>query len=363
MKRRTLLAALTAMILAAGVRPVFAGELNVGDTAPKIEVKEWIKGEPVTAFESGKIYVVEFWATWCGPCRTSIPHLTQLQKKYPNVRFIGVSVWENDQSRVKPFVAEMGEKMNYTVASDIVPEGGNGNAGAMAKNWMTAAAQNGIPTAFVVNGEGKVAWIGHPMTMDKPLADIVEGKWDVTKAAEEFRTRAAMERKMQAIGADYSAATKDGDFKKAVSVLDAAIAEDPKMETTLGNAKYSTLIRSGDAEAADGYLKRLVTVVFKDDPDQLNSIAWGIVDPAARRKPTKNAQAMALTAAKRANELTGGKKPEILDTLAKAYFDNGDRKNALATQEKAVAYAKGTAMEGDAEIAARLEMYRKAVKP
>ena len=144
--------------------PVSRAEtLGVGDAAPKLNVKSFVKGEPVSAFEPGKNYVVEFWATWCGPCKTSIPHLTELQKKNPGVTFIGVSIWEDDQEQVKPFVDEMGDKMAYRVAVDSIPDKEKADEGAMAKTWMTAADQNGIPTAFIVNKEGKIAWIGHPM--------------------------------------------------------------------------------------------------------------------------------------------------------------------------------------------------------
>src|SRR5882724_10852622 len=112
-----------------------AAPLSLGDPAPKIEVKEFVKGGPVKSFEKGKIYVVEFWATWCGPCRTSIPHLSELQKKHKDVVFIGVSVFERDPSKVKPFVEEMGEKMAYRVATDDAEEG-KASEGKMAKNWM-----------------------------------------------------------------------------------------------------------------------------------------------------------------------------------------------------------------------------------
>jgi thiol-disulfide isomerase/thioredoxin len=167
---------------------VSAEGLSVGDPAPKLQVKEFVKGEAVKSLEKDKIYVVEFWATWCGPCRVSIPHLTELQKKHKNVVFIGVSVYERDPSKVKPFVEKMADQMDYRVAMDDAPEG-KANNGKMAVNWMSAASQNGIPTAFIVNGEGKVAWIGHPSQMDAPLASIVAGKWDLAKAAADFKNR------------------------------------------------------------------------------------------------------------------------------------------------------------------------------
>jgi thiol-disulfide isomerase/thioredoxin len=179
--------AAVAVLLGVSVLSASAEGLAVGDKAPNLKVRGFVKGNPVTKFDKGKVYVVEFWATWCGPCRATIPHLTELQKKHKDVTFIGVSVFENDQAKVKPFVKEMGDKMAYRVALDSVPAGKPRNEGAMAKNWMIAAGQKGIPTAFIIDGEGRIAWIGHPATMDDPLDKIVAGKWDLKAAADAFR--------------------------------------------------------------------------------------------------------------------------------------------------------------------------------
>ncbi|MEI8022274.1 MAG: TlpA disulfide reductase family protein, partial [Schlesneria sp.] len=104
---------------------VSAQELTIGSKAPKLEVKDFIKGDEVKSFEKGKIYVVELWATWCGPCLKTIPHLTDLQKKHKDVTIIGVAIMQEDQSVVPDFVEKMGKEMNYRVAIDLVPEDGD----------------------------------------------------------------------------------------------------------------------------------------------------------------------------------------------------------------------------------------------
>jgi uncharacterized protein (TIGR03435 family) len=55
-----------------------SGEPKVGDRAPELHASSWLKGEPVERFEPGKVYVLEFFATWCGACRAAIPHLNEL---------------------------------------------------------------------------------------------------------------------------------------------------------------------------------------------------------------------------------------------------------------------------------------------
>src|ERR1043165_6752161 len=58
----------------------------------------------------------------------------------------------------------------------------------MSKSWMSASSSNGVPTAFVVNGEGKVAWIGHPMTgLEEAVAEVKSGKQDLAAAAAKYR--------------------------------------------------------------------------------------------------------------------------------------------------------------------------------
>jgi thiol-disulfide isomerase/thioredoxin len=164
---------------------VAARDLSVGDPAPSLQVSRWITGAKVERLERGKVYVLDFWATWCGPCIESFPRLTRLQKKYADkgVTVIGVSIWEEDEGAVEPFVKARSDAMGYSVAVDDVPantveQGRRGRGdGKVATAWMRAAGKNLIPTVFIVGRDGRIAWIGGPNEMDEPLERVVAGNW------------------------------------------------------------------------------------------------------------------------------------------------------------------------------------------
>ncbi|MEP7376212.1 MAG: TlpA disulfide reductase family protein [Chitinophagaceae bacterium] len=143
--------------------------LKVGDKAPKLTVIEWIKGNAVKEFKKGKVYVVEFGATWCKPCIESIPELTTLQKKFKDrVSVISVFVMELDRERgktkkpayvkkVEEFVNKRKSQMDYDVAVDNPEQ-------LTANTWLRAAGITGIPCSFVIDKNSRIAWIGNDIT-------------------------------------------------------------------------------------------------------------------------------------------------------------------------------------------------------
>jgi thiol-disulfide isomerase/thioredoxin len=152
--------------------------LNIGDPAPPLRVRSWIKGTPVQQLKKGQVYVVELWATWCAPCRCAMPHLSALSQKYSGkVTIIGIDIMESKTTsveKVKNFVDSMGHRMDYNVAAE--------ESYFMESGWLDASGEGGIPKSFVVNAEGRIAWIGHPKDLDKVLFEIVNNCWDIKEA-------------------------------------------------------------------------------------------------------------------------------------------------------------------------------------
>lgn len=277
-----------------------------------------MKGDPV-AFEKGKIYVVEFWATWCGPCVASMPHLSELQDAYKDkVTFVGVTKEDehNTLEAVEAMVKERGPGMGYTVAWD--------DAGKTYDAYMKAAGQNGIPCSYVVDGDGKIAYIGHPVTLDLVLAWLVAGTWDPAQGPAKM-------------GALYQRAQEifQMDRSMAFPALVTFEKENPEMAPMIEEAKFHLLLRAGKTADASAVGAKMVEKGIRfNSPEKLNQVAWTIVDPATDLKDRD--LDLAMKAAQKAVELTKGEDGAILDTLARAHYWKGDLAKAIEIQTKAV---------------------------
>ena len=321
---------LTGVALAVAARTADA-KLTVGDPAPKLLVAKWVQGDPVKAFDTNHVYIVEFWATWCGPCRATIPHLNELYQKFKDkgVIAIGQDVWDQDDG-VAAFVKKMGDQMTYRVALDDKSQETNG---FMAVNWMKAAEQNGIPTAFVIDKQGRIAWIGHPMGLDeKTLEEILADKFDIAAFAAEYERQQMAQKQDMELRIKLTKAIKNKDWDAAETTIAEMKKSEPAMGDSLDTVRFSILL--GRKNYTDAYkLAESLSDAHPKNAMLQNSLAWTI---ATQPGLEKRDLALAEKAALRANEATQDKEPAVLDTLARVQFMNGKKTEAIATEQKAV---------------------------
>lgn len=121
---------------------------QIGQPAPEISAKEWINlKDPLRLADlRGKVVVLEFWATWCGPCIDGIPHLNELQRKRAGKDFQLLTFVQEGHQTIDRFLQR--NHIEYAIG--------------LASTTQADYGIRGIPHAFVIDREGKVVWHGHP---------------------------------------------------------------------------------------------------------------------------------------------------------------------------------------------------------
>lgn len=377
--------------------------LTIGSKAPELNIEHWVsngKGafKPVTKFEKDKVYVVEFWATWCGPCVASMPHLVELQTKLgKKVQIISIS--DEDIETVNGFLARDYKAQGGDAATAPKTYAELTSAYCLTADpdrschtaYMEAAGQNGIPCAFIVGKDQMIEYIGHPMQMDEPLTKILEGTWDRKAFAEEFQEQQKLNMAMSQV-MRLARSNPEGAIEKLNEVLKGVKSKDIKLQLTM--MKIQLLAQSEKTKEAletiDGLIQdpsnkevktqlqmmrvQLVLMtgtpkqisetaneLFKNadaDPQMINFVAWSIVEQTEAGKLEDKALIKAcLTAVQGAvKKMEGDVKAAGLDTLSHLQFMNGDVAGAVKTQEEAIAATS------NAQLKDQLTEYLKKLK-
>ncbi|MFO0850312.1 MAG: TlpA disulfide reductase family protein [Gemmataceae bacterium] len=344
---RTVLLTLAAAAVAAG--PLAADDpkpakpaptLKVGDPPPPLKATKWLTGPEVKAFEPGKVYVVEFWATWCGPCIVMMPHLGDIQEELgpKGVTVVGFTAKDpgNTEDRVTKFVEKRGGKLGYTIAYADDRE--------TYDAYMKAAGQNGIPCSFVIGKDGKIAYIGHPLFLDDVLPKVLAGTWDAAKG------QAELEAADKQWDATYAAISKPGDPAEQLKAWAAFAAKwpGPANDPYMTRSRLKLLVAAKRFDEAKTLADAVATkAVRRNDLYALDMVAEAVGDqPALAAIGVKTAEAW---------RAIDGETPATLIALAKAYAAAGDAAKLKEYGPKAVAAAE-TAVAGDADWSGTLRV-------
>ncbi|MCK6473041.1 MAG: redoxin domain-containing protein [Planctomycetes bacterium] len=366
------LAALAALALLAGSNSASAKEIGPGDEAPEIMAAGWINSDPLKLEAlRDKIVVVEFWATWCPPCRVSIPHLVKLHDAYKDKGVVVIGLTDEGAADIASFVTKM--KMTYAVGTDS----GSGRTYGV----------RGIPTAVIVAPGGKVVWRGHPMNgLDEAVADAVKetppvlvqpedearGKAllleaEAAYAKKDYAAAASASKQVTEIKGTFDAKAKLDEIEKlAAEELKAAIGKDTltayREAQRIAKAYQGTPTAATAGTVADKLAQDPAIVAAQQAKDDEAKAAGLLEEAAAVLKQGNSAEALAAyeklaadfpatkagaEAAKKVGELKGNKDlmtkleqekndkaARSLLSMAKSYYTNKRYPQAQATLKK-----------------------------
>lgn len=151
-----------------------------GSKAPRLSGVKWLKGDPVVEWDPGRIYLVEFGATWCTPCAAAIPRLTALQNKHRS-DLVVISLFVKERNKealtvenpayvrnVAAYIKKKSDKINYRVAVDN-PQGDLDN------QWLRPLGLNSIPQMFIIDRTGNIRWVGSDIAEAEQRIERLQG--------------------------------------------------------------------------------------------------------------------------------------------------------------------------------------------
>src|SRR6185503_6230534 len=216
----------------------------VGSPAPPFAVERFLRGEPCARLERGRVYVIEFWTVWCGPCIAGMPHLSALQRELGprGLTVIGVAPrpdeWGHDLASIDALLARKGEQIAYSIALDA--EGGSGDGyqgvfrGKTIESWMGAARVGAVPIAFVVDREGYLAAIAPPLEIDGVVRACLDGSFERAPAAERYRELLAARAELEELDALLDRGERDLALALSEELLSGPLWSDARYLGALG---------------------------------------------------------------------------------------------------------------------------------
>jgi len=262
-----------------------------GDPAPFVQPSRWLRGEPLTGYEPGRVYVVDLWATWCAPCLASMPALHAVETKFGDrVTVIAASVWEMNPAAMQPFLAAHGDIMPAHITADSVPAGREINEGLTSLAFLGTSEHVGIPATYLIGPDGRLAWIGNPDGLEAPLTQVLDGTWDVAAFAAEYAGEMAHEDRYWELFDRVGVAIGEKNWAAAFEACEATAAADTSFAPRVARAGFLSLAELiAHEESVDDATRELSlraverALALQEAPHWRAALAAGKVAKAAGR--------------------------------------------------------------------------------
>ena len=216
----------------------------------------------------------------------------------------------------------------------------------MAKEWMEG--QDGIPTAFLIDRHGRIAWIGEPQDLKSAMIEqVLGGTFDITQAAKEYRIFKTRQDRLNELSLQLHAGLDKSDWDGASK----ALAEIDEIErplsaddhSDLDKERIAILLGRKDLDRAAA-LSLQLSERKKADVDLQNELAWNLAWEYATGHETQiSVLESAATIAQRGNAASRNENPFVLHTLARIRFLQGQKSESIRLQERAIQLGKDKA--------------------
>ncbi|MBL8761579.1 MAG: hypothetical protein JNL50_09785 [Phycisphaerae bacterium] len=328
---------------AQGDRPAPAerdATLRPGDDAPALEIEAWLVGEGADRLPKDRVSVVVFVASWSEASERALDWLGPRSRELADNGIDVVAVFGQDAAEPTTYGRLETEQsarafLDRRASSRI--KCAFDKRWRSRSAWVAAAGLTSIPAAFIVDRQGKVAWIGNPLwppgEMDDALDQVTKGQFG---AGERRATREKWEavlRELRGLDQTLVSARNTGRHDIAIGALERLGAIDRLSRGYYTLAKFEiVLLELRDAPRAFA-IARDALESDRNNAQLLNDLSWTILtgeDAPARDLP------LAQKLGERAVEASEGKNPHYLDTLARAHADQGRLDDAIKFQRRAV---------------------------
>jgi tetratricopeptide (TPR) repeat protein len=284
------------------------------------------QGKPVAGFERGKVYLIDIWAPWCGPRLAGMKEMSALQERYANRGLVVIGLTGDDDygatlGRAESVLVSRPDEIRYRIAWDHQRE--------TYRRWMAVESVSGWPFCFVVNREGRIAYIGHPMFLGAVLELVVSGTWNLDSARTVYDHRLGTLERSAAFMTSYRASR----FDEARAQYAAFQAHDSVAAAQYAPAMFNMLrAKLGRRDEAEAFARSALLLAHVG---ALVRMADLILEPDPPATPPE--LDLALELASRARALADSLDAGTIATLAEVHFRRGEIPEAIAVQEQAIA--------------------------